>query len=165
VAGAALVSTITVVLVQPLASKAIIGLRTAAWSVAAASIVAGIAMLALASAAGHSPGTSTAFIAAAAILLALAEVAQVVGTLTLAYTLAPGTAHGSYQGVFSLSPGLAFSAGPLLLSVTVLTHGLPAWAALAAVIALAGSSVPLVTGTSALRGRHRGTTEHEGGQR
>lgn len=144
VAGSTLLSTLIVVLAQPAASRCVVGTRAAARAVAAASCAAALGTLALAAAAGHPRTPSTALVAAAAILLAAAEVGQVVGTLTLSYALAPDAAQGSYQGVFSLGPGLAASVGPLLLSTTVLTHGLPAWIALAAVIAAAGVSVPLV---------------------
>ena len=144
VAGSTLLSTLIVVLAQPTASRRVVGTRAAARTVAAASCAAALGTLALAAAAGHTRTPSTALVAAAAVLLAAAEVGQIVGTLTLSYALAPDAAQGSYQGVFSLGPGLAASVGPLLLSTTVLTHGLPAWIALAAVIAAAGLSVPLL---------------------
>lgn len=142
VAGSALASTITVALLQPLASRIVTGTRRAAWSMAASGAGAAAGCLMLAEAAGHRAAPATALVAAGALTLALAEVAQVVGAFTLGYALAPADAQGAYQGLFNLGPGLALSAGPVILSATVLRHGVAGWAGLAAALACLGLAAP-----------------------
>ena len=147
---AALISTVLVVAVQPIASRRISSTGWAAWAMAASGIAAGAGCLALAASQGDGARSAAALVLVAAVALAAAEVVQVVGAITLSYRLAPSSAVGVYQGVFSLGQGLAMAAGPALLARTVLRPG-PGWPGAAVLLAAAGLLVPVVVGRGRVR--------------
>jgi MFS family permease len=145
VGASALLSTGTVALLQPSVSRKVTGIGAAGRAMATAGAGAGAACLLLAGADHHSPRTAAILVALGAILLAVAEVSQVVGSMTLSYALAPDGAHGVYQGFFNGGQTLAVAAGPMLLAHTVLAHGFAGWAALGSLLAAAGLAVPPLT--------------------
>ncbi|MBR7825731.1 MFS transporter [Actinospica sp. MGRD01-02] len=142
---AALISTVLVVAVQPIASRRISSTRWAAWAMAASGIAAGAGCLALAASQGRGARSAAALVLIGAVALAAAEVVQVIGAITLSYRLAPASAVGVYQGVFTLGQGLAMAAGPALLARTVLRPG-SGWTGAAVLLAVAGLLVPAVAG-------------------
>lgn len=142
VGASALLSTLTVVALQPAASRKVTGVRRAGLAMAAAGLATGAACVLLAVADHRGPAGAAVLVAVGAVVLAVAEVSQVVGSMTLSYALAPDGAHGAYQGLFSTGQGLAVAAGPLLLAHTVLAHGFAGWAALGIALAAAGLAVP-----------------------
>jgi hypothetical protein len=150
VGAAALVSTVVVVAVQPAASRRVSTTGRAAGAMAASGITAGAACLALAASGGRSPASAAALVLVGAVALALAEVVQVVGAITLSYRLAPVSAIGAYQGVFSLGQGVATAAGPVVLARTVLRPG-AGWPGIAVLIAIAGLLVPVVVRNGRIR--------------
>lgn len=154
VGAAALISTVVVVAVQPAASRRVSTVGRAAGAMAASGIAAGAGCLALAASHGRGPAAAAALVLVGAVALATAEVVQVVGAITLSYRLAPASAVGAYQGVFSLGQGVAMAAGPVLLARTVLRPG-AGWPGVAALLAVAGLLVPAAVGTG------RGSTTHE----
>jgi hypothetical protein len=143
VGAAALISTVFVVAVQPTVSRRISSTRWAAGAMAASGIAAGAGCLVLAASHGRGPASAAVLVLVGAVALAAAEVVQVVGAITLSYRLAPVSAVGAYQGVFSLGQGLAMAAGPVLLARTVLRPG-AGWAGVAVLLAAAGLLVPAV---------------------
>ncbi|MEV4333666.1 MFS transporter [Streptomyces sp. NPDC049597] len=81
---------------------------------------------------------------AAVTLLTLGEVLSQAGSWTLGYDLAPAAAMGAYQGVYQLGISAVSAAGPALLTVLVLPHGLMGWSLLAVVLAAASCALPPV---------------------
>ncbi|HET9170397.1 MAG TPA: MFS transporter [Actinospica sp.] len=163
VGAAALVSTVLVVAVQPVASRRVSGIRRAAWAMAGSGIAAGAGCLALGAAHGRGPGLAAALVLVGAVALAAAEVVQVVGAITLSYRLAPVASVGVYQGVFSLGQGLAMAAGPALLARTVLRPG-AGWPGAAVLLAVAGLLVPVVAGGGRIRPNHEPLPTEDGGR-
>lgn len=150
VGAAALVSTVVVVAVQPAASRRVSTTGRAAGAMAASGIAAGAGCLALAASSGRSPASAAVLVLVGAMALATAEVVQVVGAITLSYRLAPVSAIGAYQGVFSLGQGVAMAAGPVVLARTVLRPG-AGWLDVAVLLAIAGLLVPAVVGNGRIR--------------
>ena len=150
---AALISTVLVVAVQPIASRRISSTGRAAWAMAASGIAAGAGCLALAASQGRDPRSAAALVLVGAVALAAAEVVQVVGAITLSYRLAPVSAVGVYQGIFSLGQGLAMAAGPALIARTVLRPG-PGWLGAAVLLAAAGLLVLAVVGNGRVHPMH-----------
>jgi Major Facilitator Superfamily len=163
VGAAALISTVFVVAVQPTVSRRISSTRWAAGAMAASGIAAGAGCLALAASHGRSPASAAVLLLVGAVALAAAEVVQVVGAITLSYRLAPVSAIGAYQGVFSLGQGLAMAAGPVLLARTVLRPG-AGWVGVAVLLAAAGLLVPAVVGTGRSHPDHPPQPTESGGQ-
>ncbi|HTJ68089.1 MAG TPA: MFS transporter [Actinospica sp.] len=163
VGGAALISTVLVVAVQPVASRRISSTGWAAWAMAASGVAAGLGCLALAASDGRGPTSAAVLVLVGAVALAGAEVVQVVGAITLSYRLAPTAAVGAYQGVFSLGQGLAMAAGPALLARTVLRAG-AGWPGVAVLLAAAGLLVPAVARRGRTRPNHEPQPTEIGGQ-
>jgi MFS family permease len=163
VGAAALVSTVVVVVVQPAASRRVSTTGRAAWAMAASGIAAGAGCLALAASGGRHPASAAVLVLAGATALAAAEVVQVVGAITLSYRLAPTSAVGAYQGVFSLGQGAAMAAGPLVLARTVLRPG-AGWPGVAVLLAVAGLLVPAVVGNGRVRPVHQPQPTDSGGR-
>jgi MFS family permease len=162
VGAAALISTVVVVAVQPAASRRVSTVGRAAGAMAVSGIAAAAGCLALAASHGRDPASAAALVLVGAMALATAEVVQVVGAITLSYRLAPASAVGAYQGVFSLGQGVAMAAGPVLLARTVLRPG-AGWPALAALLALAGLLVPAAVGNGRTRTAHLPQPTDSGG--
>jgi MFS family permease len=163
VGAAALISTVFVVAAQPTASRRISSTGRAAGAMAASGIAAGAGCLALAASHGRGPVSAAVLVLVGAAALAAAEVVQVVGAITLSYRLAPLSAIGSYQGVFSLGLGLAMAAGPVVLARTVLRPG-AGWVDVAVLLAVAGLLVPAVVGNGRRRPVHQPQPTESGGQ-
>lgn len=163
VGAAALISTVFVVAVQPTVSRRISSTRWAAGAMAASGIAAGAGCLVLAASHGRSPASAAVLVLVGAVALAAAEVVQVVGAITLSYRLAPVSAVGAYQGVFSLGQGLAMAAGPVLLARTVLRPG-AGWAGVAVLLAAAGLLVPAVVGDGRSHPDHPPQPTESGGR-
>jgi MFS family permease len=143
VGASALISTLVVTTLQPAASRRASATRSAARAMAVAGIVAGVGCLALAAASGRGPAPAAVLVAVGALTLAVAELCQAVGSITLSYRLAPPEATGTYQGFFSLGQGLTMAAGPAVLARSVLRPG-AGWPAAAVLLAISGLLVPLV---------------------
>ena len=162
VGAAALVSTVVVVAVQPGASRRVSTIGRAAGAMAASGIAAGVGCLALAASGGRGPASAAVLVLVGAVALATAEVVQVVGAITLSYRLAPVSAIGAYQGVFSLGQGVAMAAGPVVLARTVLRPG-AGWPGVALLLAVAGLLVPAVVGNGHIRPLHQAQPTDSGG--
>ena len=149
VGGAGLIAMLVIVAFQPAATRRLSSTARAAGAMAAGGITAGAGCLALAAASGRGPGGAAVLVASGALLLALAELCQTVGSIALSYRLAPSAADtGTYQGFFSLGQGAAMAAGPALLARTVLRPGAAGWPGAAMVLAVAGLLVPLAVRSS-----------------
>ncbi len=87
---------------------------------------------------------ASAVLIGSVVLQSAGEMLSQAGGWALSYDLADESAMGSYQGVFYAGTAAATMAGPALVAVTALSHGLPGWLLLAALFALSGLAMPLV---------------------
>ncbi|MEV4560298.1 MFS transporter [Kitasatospora sp. NPDC049285] len=138
VAGALLVNTALVIVLQVRATRGTEESAAAARVFRRGALLVAAACLVLALAAGL-PGWAAALVVAGGVgLQALGEVYSQAGAWALSYDLAREDAHGAYQGVFNTGMSGALMLGPVLITSGVIAHGLPGWALLAAVFAAAG---------------------------
>ncbi|MFJ5921696.1 hypothetical protein ACIQF6_03695 [Kitasatospora sp. NPDC092948] len=82
-------------------------------------------------------------ILAGVLLHSLAELLTSAGGWTLSLDLADPAAHGEYQGVFMSGQAGSHVIGPLIVTATVLAHGVAGWATLGVLLAAAGLAMPL----------------------
>ena len=100
---------------------------------------------------------STGAVAAVLLLLpaellgSCAEVWCEAGGWGLAFELADPLSAGRYQGISTTGYAIGGMMAPALVTATAVDHGLPGWAFLAVVFALAGAGVGLVAGRAADR--------------
>jgi MFS family permease len=87
------------------------------------------------------PG-ATLLLLAFAVLLTLGELWFSAGTFSLSFNLAPDSAHGRYQGFFSLAKGISAAAAPVLLSALCLSSTGTGWLWLGLLFAAAGAAMP-----------------------
>ncbi|BAJ32201.1 MULTISPECIES: MFS transporter [Kitasatospora] len=145
-----LANTALVALAQVAAARRVAGLAGAARSFRRGGLLVGAACLALAGAAGRTPGVAVAVLVGAVVLLTAGEVLSQAGSWALSYGLAPEHAHGAYQGVLHTGVALGQALAPAALTVLVLPHGTAGWASLAAVFAAAALALPPVARRAAV---------------
>ncbi|MFJ1751448.1 MFS transporter [Kitasatospora sp. NPDC088134] len=145
VAVVGIVNCLTVVLFQVRAGRGVTDLRSAARACARGGVLLGAACLVYAAAAGHGVVLAVALVLAGVLLHSLAELLTSAGGWTLSLDLADPAAHGEYQGVFMSGQAGSHVIGPLVVTATVLTHGVAGWAVLGALLAAAGLAIPLAT--------------------
>ncbi|MFG2139859.1 MFS transporter [Streptomyces sp. NPDC048650] len=109
---------------------------------------AGVALLAACAVAACTGGSGTAatvgLLLAFAVLLTLGELWTSAGGFGLSFQLAPESAHGQYQGFFSLGKGSSQAMAPSLLAALCLgSHPTAGWLALGGLFAVAGLLMPV----------------------
>lgn len=119
------INTAMVILLQVVASRGADSVRGAARLQLRAFVVAAVACVVLAAAAGPGAAGATAILVAAVVLFSFAEIWGEGARWGLRYELAPDHAQGAYGGLFGTGDALAAVAGPLL--VTVLPDTLRGW--------------------------------------
>jgi Major Facilitator Superfamily len=138
-------NTVFVALFQVRAARGTHDVRLAGRAVRRGSLLLAAACL-LYGAAG-----STGVIAAVVLLLlaellgSFAEVWCEAGAWGLAFELADPLSAGRYQGLSTTGYSIASMVAPALVTATAVDHGLPGWAFLAVVFALAGTAVGLLS--------------------
>ncbi|MFJ5229739.1 MFS transporter [Kitasatospora sp. NPDC088391] len=145
VAVVGIVNCLTVVLFQVRAGRGVTDLRSAARACARGGVLLGAACLVYAAAAGRGVALAVALLLAGVLLHSLAELLTSAGGWTLSLDLADPAAHGEYQGVFMSGQAGSHVIGPLVVTATVLAHGVAGWAVLGALLAAAGLTIPLAT--------------------
>ncbi|MFE6687525.1 MFS transporter [Streptomyces sp. NPDC057743] len=110
---------------------------------------AGVALLAacavVALTHGHGPVPTIGLLLVFAVLLTLGELWTSAGGFGLSFNLAPESAHGQYQGFYSLGKGSSQAVAPSLLAALCLgSHTTVGWLALGALFATAGLLMPVV---------------------
>ncbi|MFJ6752098.1 MFS transporter [Streptomyces sp. NPDC091266] len=110
---------------------------------------AGVALLAACAVVALTSGRGTAatvgLLLVFAVLLTLGELWTSAGGFGLSFNLAPESAHGQYQGFYSLGKGSSQAVAPSLLAALCLgTHPTVGWLALGALFAVAGLLMPVV---------------------
>jgi len=143
VAVVAIVNSLSVVLFQVRASRNVVDIRSAARACARGGILLGAACLVYAAAGGRGTALAITLILAGVLLHSLAELLTSAGGWTLSLDLADPAAHGEYQGVFMSGQAGSHVIGPLIVTATVLAHGVTGWAILGALLAAAGLTMPL----------------------
>lgn len=81
---------------------------------------------------------------AAEVVATLGEVWAEAGAWGLAFELADPASVGAYQGVSQMGYSIAGMLAPLVVTATAIDHGLPGWALLGGLFALAGVGVAAV---------------------
>ncbi|MBV2156225.1 MFS transporter [Kitasatospora sp. SUK 42] len=138
VAAVNVVNCLLVVLFQVRASRGVDSASTAARACARGGVLLAAACLVYA-AAQYGPVTvATATVLAGALVHSLGELLTSAGGWTLSLDLADPRSHGEYQGVFMSGQAAAHVLGPLVISLTVVTHGALGWLVLAVLFSLAG---------------------------
>lgn len=138
VAAVNVVNCLLVVLFQVRASRGVDSIPTAARACARGGVVLAAACLVYA-AAGHGPAAvAAATVLVGALVHSLGELLTSAGGWTLSLEPADPRSHGEYQGVFMSGQAAAHVLGPMVISLTVVAHGVLGWSVLAALFALAG---------------------------
>ncbi len=83
-----------------------------------------------------------------AIAGAFAEVLQQAGSWGLGFELADPVRAGAYQGVFGMGFSVAGLVAPFIVTVTVLTMGVPGWFVLAGIFVLAAAGMSAIAWTA-----------------
>nr|WP_307843037.1 MFS transporter [Streptomyces triculaminicus] len=135
-------NTLGVALFQVRTARSVTGLRSAARAVrvAGAVLLASCAVFALSAADLPLWATATVLVAASVLLL-IGEMKQSAGSWQIGFDLAPDDRMGQYQGFFATSVAAARTLGPLLLTTTVVSWGVPGWLLLGAVFLTAGHAM------------------------
>ncbi|MGW4380122.1 MFS transporter [Kitasatospora sp. NPDC004531] len=143
VAVVAVVNSLAVVLFQVRAGRGVVDVRSAARACARGGVLLGAACLVYAASAGHGTVLAVALIVTGVLLHSFAELLTSAGGWTLSLDLADPAAHGEYQGVFMSGQAGSHVIGPLVVTATVLAHGVAGWAVLGGLLAAAGLAMPL----------------------
>ncbi|GGJ28190.1 MFS transporter [Paenarthrobacter histidinolovorans] len=80
----------------------------------------------------------------AALLHSLAEILSQAGAWGLSFELANPLQAGAYQGMFGMGSALGAMLAPLVVTATVVEHGVPGWAILGAVFLASSAGVALI---------------------
>ncbi|MFL6075262.1 MAG: MFS transporter [Mycobacteriales bacterium] len=146
-----LINTVMVVLFQVRVSRGSEDVRRAAALQRSASVLVLGACVLYALAAGQPVWFAVAVLVGGAFVHVLGEMLQSAGQWGLSFGLAPAQAQGQYQGLYTMSFGVARMAGPAVATAVVL-WGAAGWLILGAVLVGAGMLVPIAART-ALRTR------------
>jgi len=147
IAVVSIVNCLTVVLFQVRASRGITDVASAGQACVRGGLLLAGACLVYAVADGRSAVVASAVLLAGALLHSLAELLTSAGGWTLSLDLADPRAHGEYQGVFMSGQAASHVIGPLVITATVVAHGVAGWTVLAVVLALGGLAMPLAART------------------
>ncbi|BAJ32091.1 MULTISPECIES: MFS transporter [Kitasatospora] len=141
VAVVGIVNCLAVVLFQVRASRGVVDLRSAARACARGGVLLGAACLVYAAAAGRGAVLAVVLVLAGVLLHSLAELLTSAGGWTLSLDLADPERHGEYQGVFMSGQAGSHVIGPLIVTATVLAHGVAGWAVLGGLLVAAGLAI------------------------
>nr|WP_308013178.1 MFS transporter [Streptomyces griseocarneus] len=135
-------NTLGVAFFQVRTARSVTGLRSAsrAVRVAGAILLASCAVFAL-SAADLPLWVTATVLVAGATLQVVGEMKQSAGSWQIGFGLAPDERMGQYQGFFATSVAAARTLGPLLLTTTVVTWGVPGWLLLGGAFLAAGHAM------------------------
>ncbi|MEV0593287.1 MFS transporter [Nonomuraea cavernae] len=133
------INTAGVLLFQVRVARRVQGLPDASRSVRHA----GLVMLAACMVFALSATGSSAWLAAAVLLIAMAlqvlgEMLQAAGAWEISFALAPDDKHGEYQGFFGTSVAMARMLGPVVLTTVVMGWGAAGWLVVGAGFLVAG---------------------------
>ncbi|MGW7447043.1 MFS transporter [Kitasatospora sp. NPDC054795] len=142
VAAVGVVNCLLVVVFQIRASRDVDDVPSAARACARGGLLLAGGCLLYAAAQSGPAAVATGAILVGALVHSLGELLTSAGGWTLSLDLADPRSHGEYQGVFMSGQAAAHVIGPLVVSLTVVDHGVVGWAVLAGVFVLAGSALP-----------------------
>ncbi|MFJ6776725.1 MFS transporter [Kitasatospora sp. NPDC091257] len=142
VAAVSVVNCLLVVVFQVRASRDVDDVPSAARACARGGLLLAGGCLLYAAAQSGPAAVATAAILVGALVHSLGELLTSAGGWTLSLDLADPRSHGEYQGVFMSGQAAAHVIGPLVISLTVVDHGVVGWAVLAGVFVLAGAALP-----------------------
>ncbi|MFD5437101.1 MFS transporter [Kitasatospora sp. NPDC127067] len=142
VAAVSVVNCLLVVVFQVRASRDVDGVPSAARACARGGLLLAGGCLLYAAAQSGPAAVATAAILVGALVHSLGELLTSAGGWTLSLDLADPRSHGEYQGLFMSGQAAAHVIGPLVISLTVVDHGVVGWAVLAGVFVLAGAALP-----------------------
>ncbi len=148
-------NTVFVALFQVRAARGTQDIRVAGRTVRRGSLLLAVACLLYGAAGSTGAVVAVIVLVAAELLGSWAEVWCEAGGWGLAFELADPLSAGRYQGLSTTGYSLASMVAPALVTATAVDHGLPGWAFLAVVFALAGTAVAALSRHAA----NRRTTE------
>ena len=134
-------NTVFVALFQVRAARGTHDVRIAGRTVRRGSLLLAVACLLYGAAGSTGVVVAVVVLVLAELLGSWAEVWCEAGSWGLAFELADPRSAGRYQGLFSTGYSLAGMVAPALVTATAVDHGIPGWAFLAVVFALAGTAV------------------------
>jgi MFS family permease len=136
------VNTLGVVLLQVPVARQVTGPRSAAraagragWLMLAACVVYAL------SGGGTSVMATVAVLLAGAVIQVLGEMMAGAAGWELSFALAPDHQQGQYQGLFSMAPQIARTAGPALLTTLLISWGTVGWLVLGGLFLAAGLAI------------------------
>ncbi|HEU5035461.1 MAG TPA: MFS transporter [Nocardioides sp.] len=134
-------NTVFVALFQVRAARGTHDVRVAGRTVRRGSLLLAVACLLYGAAGSTGTVVAVVVLVVAELLGSWAEVWCEAGGWGLAFELADPLSAGRYQGLSNTGYALAGMVAPALVTATAVDHGLPGWALLALVFALAGTAV------------------------
>lgn len=134
-------NTVTVVVAQVAVARRVATLRAASIACAISGVLFLVACLLFGLSGGRSALLAAVLLIGAGAVHVVGELAQASAGFLLSYDLAPPGALGQYQGLWSMGFGLAALLAPTVMAWLPLRLGLPGWAALGAVLLVAGLAV------------------------
>ncbi|WP_394938076.1 MFS transporter [Psychromicrobium sp. YIM B11713] len=141
-----LVNTAIVVCFQVRASRGIDGPRSAAKADRQGGLLVAAACLVLAITAGTSGAITLVILIAGALVHAMGELRQAVGSWGVSFDLAPPEQAGQYLGTHAMGADIAKMIAPAVIAWAVLDHGAVGWLWLAVFYALCAVAIPFVVG-------------------
>ncbi|MGB0100228.1 MAG: MFS transporter [Nocardioides sp.] len=144
-------NTVFVALFQVRASRGTHDIAVAGRTVRRGSLLLAVACLLYGAAGSTGVAVAIALLVLAELLGSWAEVWCEAGGWGLAFELADPLSAGRYQGLSATGYALASMLAPALVTATAVENGLPGWAFLACVFALAGAAVGLLATRAAGR--------------
>ncbi len=150
------VNTVFVALFQVRASRGTHDVLVAGRTVRRGSLLLAAACLLYGAAGQTGVVVAIVVLVLAELLGSWAEVWCEAGAWGLAFELADPRSVGAYQGLSTTGYAVASMIAPALVTATAVDHGLPGWAVLAVVFALAGAGVAAVARRAGVRGATEG---------
>ena len=144
-------NTVLVALFQVRAARGTHEIAVAGRTVRRGSLLLACGCLLYAAAGSVGAVAAVALLVGAELLGTWAEIWCEAGAWGLAFELADPASAGAYQGLAQTGYALASMVAPALVTATAVDHGLPGWAFLAALFAVAGAGVGLVARHAARR--------------
>ncbi len=139
-----IVNTVLVIALQVPLSRGTHELRRAGTVTAAGGVLMALGCVLYGASAGIPVVATVVLLIAASVLHALAEVVSQAGAWGLSFELADPRRAGAYQGVYSMSFGIASMVGPLLITWTAISLGMVGWLILAAMFLVAAAGVTVI---------------------
>lgn len=138
-------NTVIVALFQVRAARGTHDIAVAGRAVRRGSLLLASACLLYAAAGSVGAVAAVALLVSAELLGTWAEIWCEAGAWGLAFELADPASAGAYQGLAQTGYALASMVAPALVTITAVDQGLPGWAFLAGLFAVAGAGVGLVS--------------------